>query len=472
MFKSLTSRFPKGRGVIIFLMMLILCVAFIGVPAIVRAADPSGADTLAANPDAPVNMIWVLITGFLVWFMQLGFAFLGAGLIRSKNNVNYWTKSFMDFCVSSLAFWAFGFAIMFGGSKLFPGLEDGNSFIGWSGFFLTGTSYDVSTAMLWFFQMVFAATACTIVAGAVAERMKITAYLAYSFIIGGLIYPIFGKWVWGGGWLSTLAIGDAVGVRDFAGSGVVHMVGGLAALIGAWMVGPRIGKFNKDGTPNVIRGHNLPFVVIGTFILFFGWFGFNPGSTLAATDLRISVIAVNTFLAGATGAVAALYWMFIKTGKMDIIMACNGALAGLVAITAPCAYVAPWAAVVIGALAVPVMMLTSYIVERVLKVDDAVGAVPVHLGNGIWGLIAVGIFADGTYGGVQGLITGHFGQLALQLVDVLAVFAWVGPTALLTFWIIKKTIGLRASRKEELQGLDLPEHGIEAYPMEEKQAAT
>lgn len=471
MFKSLAGRFFKGRGIIIFLMMLILCIAFIGVPAIVRAADPAGADTLAANPNAPVNMAWVLITGFLVWFMQLGFAFLGAGLIRSKNNVNYWTKSFIDFCISSLAFWAFGFAIMFGGSKLFPGLEDGNSFIGYSGFFLTGTSYDVSTAMMWFFQMVFAATACTIVAGAVAERMKITAYLAYSFIIGALIYPIFGKWVWGGGWLSTLAIGDAVGVRDFAGSGVVHMVGGLAALIGAWMVGPRIGKFNKDGTPNVIRGHNLPFVVIGTFILFFGWFGFNPGSTLAATDLRISVIAVNTFLAGATGAVIALYWMFIKTGKMDIIMACNGALAGLVAVTAPCAYIAPWAAVAIGAIAVPVMMLTSHIVERILKVDDAVGAVPVHLGNGIWGLIAVGIFADGTYGGVQGIITGHFGQLALQLVDILAVFAWVGPTALLTFWVIKKTIGLRASRKEELQGLDLPEHGIEAYPVEEKQAA-
>ncbi|MBI4283747.1 MAG: ammonium transporter, partial [Chloroflexi bacterium] len=289
-------------------MLVILGVAFFGVPAMVRAADPTGTDTFNANPNSAVNMAWTLITGFLVWFMQLGFAFLGAGLIRSKNNVNYWTKSFMDFCIASLGFWAFGFALMFGGSKLFPGLDAGNAFIGYSGFFLSGDSYDVSTIMMWFFQMVFAATATTIVAGAVAERMKITAYLAYAFIIGAIIYPIYGKWIWGGGWLSTLNILGTTGARDFAGSSVVHMVGGLAALIGAAMVGPRIGKFNKDGTPNTIKGHNLPFVVIGTFILFFGWFGFNPGSTLAATDLRISVIAVNTFLAGVTGAVVALYW--------------------------------------------------------------------------------------------------------------------------------------------------------------------
>ena len=425
------------------------------------------ADTLKGDPNMPVNMAWTLITGFLVWFMQLGFAFLGAGLIRAKNNVNYWTKSFMDFCISSLGFWAFGFALMFGGSKLFSGLDLGNSIFGYSGFFLSGPSYDVSTIMLWFFQMVFAATACTIVAGAVAERMKITAYLAYSFIIGAIIYPVYGHWIWGGGWLSTLSIMGATGAKDFAGSGVVHMVGGLAALIGAAMVGPRIGKFNADGTPNAFKGHNLPFVVVGTFILFFGWFGFNPGSTLAATDLRISVIAVNTFLAGVTGAVVALYWTFARTGKMDIIMGCNGTLAGLVAVTAPCAYVPPWAAVIIGAIAVPFMFTTAHIVERVLKVDDAVGAVPVHFGAGLWGLLAVGVFADGTYGGVSGLITGHAGQLVLQLVDIGTLIAWVAPTVFITFWLIKKTTGLRASRKEELQGLDIPEHGIEAYPEEE-----
>jgi Amt family ammonium transporter len=454
------------RGLVITVMATLVMATLWLVPRVL-AADPTGTDTLNANPDMPVNMAWTLIAGFLVWFMQLGFAFLGAGLIRSKNNVNYWTKSFMDFCISSLGFWAFGFALMFGGSALFPGLDQGNSFIGYSGFFLSGASYDVSTGMLWFFQMVFAATACTIVAGAVAERMKITAYLAYSFIIGAVVYPIFGKWVWGGGWLSTLQILGTTGAKDFAGSGVVHMVGGLAAFIGAAMVGPRIGKFNRDGTPNNIKGHNLPFVVIGTFILFFGWFGFNPGSTLAATDLRISIIAVNTFLAGVTGAVVALYWSFAKTGKMDIIAGCNGSLVGLVAITAPCAYVPPWAAVVIGATSVPVMFFFSYLVERVLKVDDAVGAVPVHFGGGLWGLLMVGVFADGTYGGVEGLITGHAGQLVLQLVDIAALIAWVGVTMTITFWIIKNSVGLRASQKEELAGLDIPEHGIEAYPADE-----
>lgn len=454
----------KQRALVISAMVAMVLFAFIGLPWIVHAADPNGADTLKENSAMPVNMIWTLITGFLVWFMQLGFAFLGGGLIRAKNQTNYWTKSFMDFCIASLGFWAFGFALMFGGSKLFPGLEDGNSFIGFSGFFLSGTSYDVSTIMLWFFQMVFAATACTIVAGAVAERMKITAYLAYSFIVGAIIYPIFGKWVWGGGWLSTIEILGVTGVKDFAGSGVVHMVGGLLALIGAAMVGPRIGKFNKDGTPNAIKGHNLPFVVIGTFILFFGWFGFNPGSTLAATDLRISVIAVNTFLAGVSGAIVGLYWTFARTGKLDIVMACNGCLAGLVGVTAPCAYVAPWAAVVIGAIAAPVMMGVSWFVEHVLKVDDAVGAVGVHFGGGLWGLIAVGIFADGTYGSVKGIIMGEWGQLLLQLVDIGALVVWVLGTGFLTFWVIKKTIGLRASKEEELKGLDIPEHGIEAYP--------
>jgi Amt family ammonium transporter len=356
---------------------------------------------------------------------------------------------------------------MFGGSKLFSGLDLGNSVFGYSGFLLSGQGYDVSTIMLWFFQMVFAATACTIVAGAVAERMKITAYLAYSFIIGAIIYPVYGHWVWGGGWLGSLSILGTTGVKDFAGSGVVHMVGGLAALIGAAMVGPRIGKFKKDGTPNYIKGHSLPFVVVGTFILFFGWFGFNPGSTLAATDLRISVIAVNTFLAGVTGAVVALYYGFARTGKMDIILGCNGTLAGLVAITAPCAYVPPWAAVIIGAISVPFMLATANIVERRLKVDDAVGAVPVHFGAGLWGLLAVGIFADGTYGGVSGLIAGHSGQLVLQIIDIVTLVAWVAPTVFVTFWLIKKTTGLRASREEELQGLDVPEHGIEAYPEEE-----
>lgn len=289
------------RGLVISIMVVLFYATFFMVPRVVLAADPTGSDTLKTDPSAGLNMAWTLITGFLVWFMQLGFAFLGAGLIRSKNNVNYWTKSFMDFCISSIGFWAFGFAFMYGGSKFYAGLDQGTPVVGYSGFFLSGMSYDVKTIMMWFFQMTFMATACTIVAGAVAERMKITAYLAYAFIIGAIVYPVYGKWVWGGGWLSTLKILGATGAKDFSGSGVVHMVGGLAALIGAAMVGPRIGKFNKDGTPNLIKGHNLPFVVIGTFILFFGWFGFNPGSTLNANDLRISIIAANTFLLGLPG---------------------------------------------------------------------------------------------------------------------------------------------------------------------------
>ncbi len=459
------------RGLLILFMAMLLGAAFLGIPALTHAADPNGADTLAGDPNAGVNMAWTLVTGFLVFFMQLGFALLGAGLIRSKNTVNYLTKSYMDFCIAGLAYWAFGFALMFGGSKFWPGLEDGNSFIGLSGFFLTGASYDVKTIMGWFFQMVFAATATTIVAGAVAERMKINAYLAYSFIISALVYPIYGHWIWGNGWLATLTIGDAVGARDFAGSGVVHTVGGLAALVGAWMVGPRIGRFNADGTPNLIKGHSLPFVVAGTFVLFFGWFGFNPGSTLAATDLRISVIAVNTFLAGTAGAVVALYWSLARTGKADIVLACNGSLAGLVGITAPCAYVEPWAAVVIGGVAPFAMMAMATFVERMLKVDDAVGAVGVHAGAGLWGLLAVGIFADGTYYGITGLVKGSTDQLILQLIDMGTVIVWTLGTAFLCFWVIKKTIGLRASREEELSGLDMPEHGIESYPVETRSAA-
>lgn len=443
-----------------------VAVAFLAVPAIAFAADPAGTKTFQADPHAAVNTVWVLIAAALVWIMQLGFAFLGAGLIRSKSTVNYFTMCYLDFCIGGLAFWAFGFALMFGGSKLWPGLENGTSILGYSGFFLNGASYDVSTFTGWFFEMVFAAAATTIVAGAIAERTKITGYLAYSFIISALIYPIYGHWVWGGGWLETLKIGSAVGVKDFAGSGVVHVVGGLTALVGAAMVGPRIGKFNADGTPNQIGGHNIPYVVIGAFILFFGWFGFNPGSTFAATDLRISVIAVNTFLAGAAGAAVAVYWTFARTGKADIVTTCNGSLAGLVGVTAACAFIPPWAAVVIGAVSPLVMIATANFVERKLKIDDAVGAVSVHAGPGLWGLLAVGIFADGTYQGVSGLIEGQVAQLALQIVDMGVAVAWTLATAFVCFWLIRRTIGLRASREDELRGLDVVEHGTEAYPME------
>jgi Amt family ammonium transporter len=441
------------------------------VPALAQGPDPTGADTLKADPTKAVNFAWTLVAAFLVFFMQAGFAFLGAGLIRSKNTVNYMTKSFLDFCMGGLAFFFFGFAFMFGGSQVSPGLDAGNPFIGYSGFLLLGQAYDVTTNVNWFFQLVFAATAATIVAGAVAERMKIQAYLAYSFLVSALIYPIYGHWVWGGGWLQNLSLylpflGEGVGARDFAGSGVVHTVGGLTALVGAALVGARLGKFSEAGKPNVIPGHNVVYVVMGTFFLFFGWFGFNPGSTLAATDLRISVIAVNTFLAGVAGAVTGLYLSLFRTGKADIVMACNGSLAGLVGITAPCAYVAPWASVVIGVIAALIMAYSLEFVEQVLKVDDAVGAVSVHAAGGLWGLLAVGIFADGTYGGVKGLIVGAWPQFVAQLVDMAAVTVWTLVTAWLMFWLIKKTIGLRASREEELSGLDIPEHGLPAYAPE------
>ena len=435
-------------------------------PAVAFAAgDPSGEATFSDTVEGlklSIDVTWTLVAAFLVFFMQAGFAFLGAGFLRAKNTLNYMTKSYMDFSAAAVSFWAIGFAFMFGGSGIASGLESGGSFIGTSGFFLAGDSYDVQTCAYWLFQMVFAATAATIVAGAVAERMKFQAYLLYSFIICAVIYPIYGHWVWGGGWLSSLPYG--AGAVDFAGSGVVHAVGGLVALAGAWVLGPRMGKFNRDGTPNAIPGHNMVYVIIGTFILFFGWFGFNAGSTTAATDLRISVIAVNTFLAGAVGAVVLMYWSYFTTGKADILLACNGALAGLVAITAPCAYVAPWAAVVIGASASLLMRLSIWFVEYVLKVDDPVGAVSVHGANGLWGLLCVGIFADGTYGGVKGLIVGDTGQIVAQLISCATVFVWAFGLGLLMFVVLKGVVGIRVSPEEEAEGLDIYEHGIECYP--------
>jgi Amt family ammonium transporter len=432
---------------------------------IAMAGDPNGSNTYTddvAGMKLAVNFAWTLIGAFLVFFMQAGFAFLGAGALRVKNTVNYFAKSYMDFSIGALAYWAVGFALMFGGSKLYAGLEDGNSIIGWSGWFLSGNSYDVSTMMFWMFQVVFAATAATIVAGACAERMKLQAYLIYSGIVTAVIYAIYGHWVWGGGWLATLPYG--VGVRDFAGSGVVHAVGGMVALAGIYLLGPRIGKFNKDGVPNAIPGHDVSMIGMGTFFLFFGWFGFNPASTLAATDLRISVIAVNTFLAGAAGATLVCYYTFFKTKKVDIALTCNGALAGLVGITASCAYVPTWAAVVIGVVSGFIVMYGIKFNDWVLKVDDPVGAVAVHGYNGLWGLLTVGIFADGTYGGVSGLIVGNTSQIIAQLIDMVVVVVWAFGTGYILFYIIKKIVGLRVSPEEELTGLDLGEHGYSAYP--------
>ena len=411
--------------------------------AFAQEADP--VKTNATN----IENLTTMIAAFLVFFMQAGFAFLGAGLIRSKNVTNYMTKSFMDFAIASLSFWAFGFAIMMGSSAA--------GIAGTTNFFLVDAGDDWSVYVSWMFQMVFAGTAATIVAGAVAERTKTQAYLAYSFMIGAIIYPLYGHWVWGGGWLGSL---DAIGLpaaADYAGSGVVHAVGGFIALAGAAVVGPRTGKFNSDGTANQLPIHSVPFVIVGTFILFFGWFGFNIN-----TGESIGLNAINTLLAGATGAVVALYITIIRTGQADILMGCNGALAGLVGITAPVAHVDPWAAVVIGAIAAPIMMGSVWAIENILKIDDPVSAISVHGTCGLWGILAVGIFANGN-NDVNGLVGGEGLQIVSQLISMGVVLAWALVTGFAMFLLLKFSMGVRASREEEEQGMDLAEHDLPAY---------
>lgn len=431
----------------------------------VLAGDPSGIHTYSESVEGlkfSVNFAWILLSAFLVFNMQVGFTFLGAGFVQKKNTLNYIAMSFIDFCTGALIFWLFGFALMFGGSKLAPGLVGGNHFIGYSGFLLIGNAYDVSTAVLWIFQIMFAATACTIVAGAVAERIKFHVHIIYSAFLCGILYPIFGHWMWGKGWLELLPFG--AGARDFAGSGVVHGMGGLIAFIAAWIIGPRFGKYNPDGSPNVIHGHNLVYIVIGTLILMFGWFGFNAGSTLAVTELRVSIIAVNTFLSAVAGAFTLLYLVYFTTKKFDVIMTCNGALAGCVAITASGAYVPHWAAVAIGFIAALITRRSLHLIESKLRVDDPVGAASVHGANGIWGLLSIGIFSDGTYGGVRGLITGSGWQLLAQFIACVTLVAWCFTVGSLFFFALKRFMNLRVPVNVERSGIDVYEHGTSCYP--------
>ena len=439
------------RRTLVLMMAGLLAVGIIGGYNVAFAQVDDETQEAINVVDGNLGAFITLAAAFLVFFMQAGFAFLGAGLIRTKNTTNYMTKSFMDFAIASLSFWAFGFAFMTGASAI--------GIIGTSNFFLVDDNW-----VDWMFQMVFAATAATIVAGAIAERTKIQTYMAYSFIVTALIYPLYAHWVWGGGWLGDLSAINLPGAVDYAGSGVVHAVGGFLALAACMVVGPRIGKFNADGSANILSGHSTPFVIIGTFILFFGWFGFNIGGSDT-----IGLNAVNTLLAGATGAVVALYIKLVRTGKADILMACNGALAGLVGITAPCAYVDTWAAVVIGGLAAPIMMLSLQFLEKVLKVDDPVGAIAVHGFSGLWGLLAVGIFAAG-HNGVSGLVDGNAEQIVSQLISMAVVVAWSLVTGFALFFGLKATIGVRASHDEELAGLDLSEHGLETYVTDEPPA--
>lgn len=427
------------------------------------ASDPAGADTLAANPNAPVNFTWVLICGFLVMSMQLGFAMLETGLTRAKNAANIMMKNLMDFCAGSLAYWAVGFALMMGTAEGITAM-----LVGTNGFFLLGAAYDVSTIEMWFWQMVFCATAATIVSGVMAERTKFSTYVIASIIISALIYPIYGHWIWGSGWLAASdfmkSLGGGYGALDFAGSGVVHAVGGFIALAGALLVGPRIGKYNKDGTSNAIPGHSVTLFMMGVFILWFGWFGFNPGSTFAATELRTSIIAANTTLAAAAGGCIAMLITWWKNGKPDVGMTGNGVIAGLVAITAPCAWVNPAAAVFIGMAAGVIVYVGVWFIDSRLHIDDPVGGISIHGLNGIWGLLALGLLADGSYGGITGLLYGNPGFFLCQVIDSAVVFLWAFGTGLIMFYVLNKLMGLRVTRDEELQGLDIGEHGMVAYP--------
>jgi Amt family ammonium transporter len=400
-----------------------------------------------------LDTVWVLLASFLVFFMQAGFAFLEAGFIRSKNTVNVLMKNFVDFIVASLVYFIFGYAFMFG---------LGNGFIGTTGFFLINAENPSGVPLFSFvlFQTVFAGAAATIVSGAMAERTQFRAYLVYTFVISAFVYPIVGHWIWGGGWLYELGFGD------FAGSTVVHMVGGLCALIGASFLGSRLGKFNKDKSANIIAGHNIPFAALGTLILWIGWFGFNPGSTLGVGDGEaIALVSLNTNLAAVAGGLSAMIVVWVRFGKPDISMVMNGVLAGLVAITAPCAFVTPIDSIIIGLIAGVIIAFGVLFIDK-LGIDDPVGAVSVHFMNGIWGTVAVGLFGQSTYGLARdGLFYGGgVTQLGVQLLGIGTVAVFVSIIMIIMFGILKKFNMLRVSRKEELRGLDIDEHGMEAYP--------
>ncbi|HEX4425665.1 MAG TPA: ammonium transporter [Terriglobales bacterium] len=441
-----------------------------------------------------LNFTWTLVCGFLVMFMQAGFAMVEAGLCRVKNANHTYMMNFFVYGCGLLSYWLIGFAIQMGGAAgnaNLGGLQPlagehplslfGKTWgiFGQSGMFLSGHAYDVGVMVIFLFEMVFMDTALTIVTGACAERWKFITFSVSSVLMGAFTYPLFGNWAWGSGWLSQLGsnVGLGKGYCDFAGSGVVHAVGGITALAVALIVGPRIGKFNKDGSSNPIIGHDMSAVLIGCFILAFGWFGFNPGSTLGASangNLRIGSIAVNTMLAGCTGTFGALLFMWGFKGKPDASMSANGLLAGLVAITAPSGFVSPVNSAIIGLIAGVLVCLSVTFIENVLKVDDPVGAISVHGTNGLWGVLSVGLFADGTsnYGGswngvtgsVTGLFYGDASQLAAQLVGISTLLGFVFTFSFLLNMALEYFIGHRVSAETELAGLDIPEMGQLGYP--------
>jgi len=506
-------------------------------------ADPAKVtnDELIANVahnKIAINLMWTLVTGFLVMFMQAGFALVETGLCRAKNASHVMATNFLIYGLGMLGFWICGFAFMFGGywngpvpigwqPSLGQGLALLNvehyitlgahklGFLGGTGFFLGSNVFDTAVMTLFLFEMVFMDTTATIPTGSMAERWNFKNFIVYGFWVGMFPYAIYGNWVWGGGWLAQLGqeFGLGHGAVDFAGSGVVHMCGGMIALAGTLVIGPRLGKFGKDGKPRAMPAHDIPMVMLGTFILALGWFGFNPGSTLAGTDSRIAIVAVNTMLAGAAASVGTLITIYITTGKPDPSMLCNGLLAGLVAITAPCAFVNPAGAVTIGFIAGVIVVLSVFFWERTVRLDDPVGAISVHGVCGCFGVLAVGLFANGSYGagwggvhklikegaemvvinndaaaattakyaalvkdgytdvGVSGIFGKLFGgpmadgaQLMAQAVDCAACALFVFTFAFIWFKVSNLVVPLRSKRDDELQGLDGPEMGAEAYP--------
>lgn len=409
------------------------------------AASAQEAEVTVAEVAAAVDTVWVVVAAFMVMFMQPGFALVEAGFTRAKNTANIVMKNFMDFSVGALVYWAVGFGLAYGGSSV-------GGFFAYGDFFMGNPERSVE----WFFQVVFAATAATIVSGAMAERTKFSAYLLYTPFITGLIYPVVTHWVWGGGWLAEL------GYVDFAGSGVVHLTGAVAALAGVLTIGPRLGKYDAEGKPLPLPGHSLMLGALGVFILWFGWYGFNAGSTLAAVGSDIGTVVVTTTLASAAGALAAMItaWTYPVYGKPDVGLTLNGALAGLVGITAGTANVSNLGAVVIGLVAGLLVVVAIVGFERG-GIDDPVGAISVHGVAGIWGVLAVGVF-DITGSGL--LYGGGISQLGVQALGVLAIVAWVFVTSTIVFRLINRMWGMRVSAEEELTGLDRMEHGAAAYP--------
>ena len=447
--------FLKKRTLRVGMVVLTMVIMFALASSVFAQDEPTTSEIVVQ-----IDIIWLFIGSFLVFWMQAGFAMVESGFSRSKNAANLLMKNLMDFALGALLFFAIGFGLMYGSSA--------GGFIGTDNFLLSNLDPADMNGYSWvdfLFQLMFAAAAATIVSGAVAERLKFKSYLVYSAVMTAFIYPISGHWMWGGGWLSEL------GFIDFAGSTIVHAVGGFAALAAAWILGPRIGKFNKDGSSNTIPGHSLTLAALGVFILWMGWFGFNSGSTLSGMNPGIAYIAVTTTLAAAAGTCSALLVNWFKQGHPSTEMALNGALAGLVAITAGAASVSTGGAIMIGLVAGGVLVYGLDLVERVFKVDDPVGAVAVHGFNGMWGTIAVGLFAVpavGVFtdmGATAGLFYGGgWGQFGIQVVGVTAVAAWAFVTMGALFYAMKKTVGIRVSPKEELQGLDISEHFTSSYP--------